>query len=542
MKRLIAGALALLLLVLPCLFFTGCSFGDKGYRVSYDIAARPQNLDPQTAAESAALLIIHSIFEGLYTISADGTPEPALAAGCSISADGLRYTITLREDASWAYEDASGKTDPRPVTAADFVFAFRRLLRPDTNSVGADRYFCIKNAAAVHEGALPENQLGVTAQGERQILFELESPNEEFLSLLSSSYAMPCNEDFFNETRGKYGLDPSTVMANGPFELTGWSDTSVRLNKNAYYYGAEEVLPDGVTLPIQNGDGASSLERLNEGNVHAALLDGRYLANLRGKGFNTEAIRNTTWGLYLNQRNLNLANGNIRTAIRYAFDRSAYASSLPENLAVADGLIPPDVSLFGKSYRDFAGEAPSQQFDAARAYEAYKSGLDELNTRNITGLRLLVNKDAGIDAAEYFRAVSQVLQRELSLFINVDEVDGEEYEKRIRTGDFDLAVYRVQASDNTPWPVLSCFLSASSSNYAGYYNPEVDKLLTGAASRKSGAEALADYAAAEKLILEDAVFIPMFYGTDYFVTASNVTGVTYNRQTGLVDFRAAVVS
>lgn len=84
--------------------------------------ATPDTLDPTKSELQPAARIIYDLFEGLYTLDAKGQGRRAVAESESVSADGRVYTFTLRADAKWS--------DGTPVTAADFVYSWRRLADP----------------------------------------------------------------------------------------------------------------------------------------------------------------------------------------------------------------------------------------------------------------------------------------------------------------------------------------------------------------------------------------------------------------------------
>jgi oligopeptide transport system substrate-binding protein len=72
-----------------------------------------------------------------------------------VSDDGITYRFKLRANAKWSNGD--------PVTAGDFVFSFRRVEDPKSNSKYADELYPIKNAEAVNTGKLDVTALGVAA-------------------------------------------------------------------------------------------------------------------------------------------------------------------------------------------------------------------------------------------------------------------------------------------------------------------------------------------------------------------------------------------
>src|SRR5699024_2631110 len=81
-----------------------------------NLASEPDRLDPAlNYTVDGASLAVNS-FAGLYTHAADGSLQPELATGYTVSDDGLTYTFTLREGLLWS--------DGTPLTAADFVYSW----------------------------------------------------------------------------------------------------------------------------------------------------------------------------------------------------------------------------------------------------------------------------------------------------------------------------------------------------------------------------------------------------------------------------------
>lgn len=63
------------------------------------------------------------LYRGLVSFDGRGLPQPDLAEGWSVSADGTLYTVTLRDDALWH--------DGEPVTADDIIYTFSQFQDPD---------------------------------------------------------------------------------------------------------------------------------------------------------------------------------------------------------------------------------------------------------------------------------------------------------------------------------------------------------------------------------------------------------------------------
>ncbi|MHC4774247.1 MAG: peptide ABC transporter substrate-binding protein [Planctomycetota bacterium] len=98
-------------------------------------------LDPQRMSWLQDFRMAYALYEGLARWNnADYSLEPATATAWEVSPDGLTYTFAIRADARWSNGD--------PVTAHDFVYAWRRALLPDTAADYSGMFFLIAGAEA----------------------------------------------------------------------------------------------------------------------------------------------------------------------------------------------------------------------------------------------------------------------------------------------------------------------------------------------------------------------------------------------------------
>ncbi len=524
---------------------TGCSLRDKPLILSYDLGSEPSNLDPQTAKDIASLTVINNVFEGLFIINKDGELANGMVEEYTVSPDGLAYTFNLRQDAIW--NDNIAKTTDKSVTAHDFEFAFQRLLNKDTNSPYAAMYYCIKNAKQIHQGTLNVSSLGVQATDDFTLKIQLEYKNDNFLNLLYATCTMPCNKEYFTNTNGKYGLEAYTIVSNGPFIISNWKHNySVTLEKSDSYYNQANVQPQLINLWINTSEKksneekpreVSTLERLLKDKTLAGFVDGFDEEKLNQKAFNSEPIDTSTWGIIFNQSNKQLKNKNVRLAIATAFQRDTYKNELPKSLSVANAIIPNGVLLDKISYREFAGNQMTQTYDAKKAFEYYRLALIELNDTKISGIKIMMPENANISHSEYFLFPSQILQRDLGIFISVEQVEQDIYAKRLKSGDFDCALINLEVVNNSVQSVLEQFETSNSKNYFNYSNPQVDLLLQQTTAQTGNDLVYQNYKIIEQTLIDDAIFIPMYYKTDYFVVNQSVKGLAYHRQTGLISFK-----
>ena len=81
-------------------------------------------------------------------------------------------------------------------------------------------FSALENSAAVLAGQKPASALGVTAaEPLKPGVSRLSSPDETFLSKLTLPGAMPCDEAFFDSTRGTYGLTSASTFPADTFTL-----------------------------------------------------------------------------------------------------------------------------------------------------------------------------------------------------------------------------------------------------------------------------------------------------------------------------------
>ncbi|MBR6790859.1 MAG: peptide ABC transporter substrate-binding protein [Oscillospiraceae bacterium] len=520
MKRLICLLLALCMV----LSLGGC--GRRSNDFYYDIQTAPVNLDPQSASDHSSQLVISSIFEGLMRVGADGSLEPAAASGYMIADDGLTYRFFLREDGRWS--------DGSPLTAVDFVYAFRRLFDPATNAPSAGQFFCIKNSEEVHRGRLDTDHLGVEAEDEHTLVIRLKRSNSRFLYLLTTAQAMPCSEDFFLSTRGKYGLSSKTIMGNGPFYLYSWEENALRLRRNAQYED-EAMTAQNVKLNILDrmDDPGDIRTRFLEERTSAAALES--LAGL-GEEIHRSESENTTWGILFNQNRAPFSERSIRRAMLLSLDLGGGEDALPEGARPAGTIIPHNIRLGEENYRDLAGDALLPACDRETAVAAWRQGMAALGLTQLTGLSVIMPEGAGHETA--FGYLAQVWQRDLSLYLTVELLPTAEYERRLAAGDFDLALAALTGSYNSPHAILELFQGHSGNAYA-VKDRAYDQLLARAEGEPDLSAALDLYAAAERMLIDEAAFLPLYYQSEYFVMSESVTGVIYDFDSKIVNFQYA---
>lgn len=516
--------LAALLLAVAMIFnMAACGKGGDTFR--YDFGARVTNLDPQFTTQEEAKTILANCMEGLLCQGSGGEMRLAAAESMEVSNNGTTYTFVLREGLCWS--------NGTPLTANDFVFALRRLFDVESPSPYTEDFLCIRNGQAILDGLLPTDLLGAKAVDDRTLVITLEQANPFFEMALATPAALPCNEEFFRSTRGRYGLDAGSLIYNGPFAISVWNEDKVTLYAWEDYAG-EAPLPAAVVFYTGREE---PQQQLLEGKADAGVLDEALVQEATRQGMNYSAYDNAVWGIVFNQQRQPLDSLELRQALQMTLDRSYITEALGDQRPATSSVIPPSITVEeGVSYREAAGPVLEPVYTPEAGRTLFQTTLEQLEQTELNVTLLLPE---GEDYVACAGRIQQLWQQNLSIYLNLEVLPQEEYQQRLNSYDYDIALVQVRSSVNSPAGVLGKFLSDSSENVARYRSSAYDALVMQMAEVSTREEMVACAAQAEDLLINDAVIFPLFLSTSYFATGSTVRGVEYSPYSGRVVFRGA---
>lgn len=533
MKR-IASLLAIIFLAIS---LSSCREDDgAGYIFSMDIAENPDTLDPQIAGDYSSLLIISNMYVGLLTEQNDGTIGEGVAESYEVSEDGLVYTFELKNTYYWVDNDEF----EAPCTANDFVFAFQRLFNPQTQAPKAADFFIIKNSKAINQGLITDfSKLGVYADGDYRLIIKLETPNPALPQLLTTAAALPCNEEFFYKSQGKYGLRSETTAANGAFYISQWQydqwgeNNNIILRRNDKYTENATVYPYGLNFLIDDG---VAFDNFKNGSTDSYAASGAEAEQLLQGKFKSEKYVNSTIGFMFNLKEEPFSNEAFRLALMYATDRELFAQSL-DGYDTASAIIPPEVKILNQNYRETADGEIAPAYSLSKAQSLMKTALQELDRDYLNSLTLIVPDD--VEIKENISYILQQWQKDLGFFCKVEALSDAQLESRIKSGDYSFAITKLGSDYNSPKAFLSRFLTGNSQNYTGFKSAEFKELLDGAEQADSLSESAELYRKAEAEVLSKAVFIPLFYRSEYFFYNMDCADISYNPFSGIVIYKDA---
>jgi oligopeptide transport system substrate-binding protein len=477
-------------------------------------SGEPDTLDPHHVSGTWENRVIGDMFMGLTTEAADASPIPGAAESWQVSDDGTVYTFTLR-DHTWS--------DGTPVTADDFVFALRRILDPAEAAEYASLLYTIKNARALNEGAIEGmDQLGVRALDPKTLEITLESPTPYFIEQLTHYTAFPVPKHKVEEL-GDDWIKPGNIVGNGPYTVVEWvPNTHIKAVKNPNFYDADNVSIDTVYFyPSEERNAATKRFRAGE-------IDIQYDFASEQIDWLSENLPDETriapyLGIYyyaINTRNPPFDDQRVRQALAMAIDREGITDKVLRTGELPGySFVPPDAGSYGEpSYVDWK-DVPYEE----RLAEAKKL-MAEAGHGPDNPLRLQLRYNTSETHKKVAIAVA-AMWKQLGVDTELFNTEVKVHYNDLQQGNFEVARAGWIADYNDPQNFLYLMeTSTGVQNYAGYSNPEYDRLMDEADRAVDGEQRNQLMHQAEAVAMADMPNIPIYYYVSKDLVAPHVKG------------------
>src|SRR6202165_5284243 len=379
----------------------------KDQTLRVNIVTEPNSLDPGQEQYSYEGAVGASISEALLKIKPDlSDAAPATAASYSVSSDGLTWTFKIRSNAKWS--------DGKPVTGADFVYAWQRILDPRLAASYADPFFDGTIAGAAGYANLDASKpadvakipaflsgLGLSAPDASTFVVKLQAPTPYFKWIASLWISAPVRKDVVDQdVSDKWPASPPSLITNGPYKVSEMvSKDHITLVPNTNYWGGQPTVTKIINYEIADDNQA-----------YAKYLNGE-LDMVNVPLANTDLVKNdpklkneikfvpqlTLFWMDYNTRKAPFNNQKARLAFSKAVDRNALATNvLKQRSTAADYFIPKGMN----GYRPDLGA--TQAFDAAAAKTLLTSAVGDPS--KITIDFLIRNSTANKQIGEFLAA------------------------------------------------------------------------------------------------------------------------------------------
>ncbi|RHW07165.1 peptide ABC transporter substrate-binding protein [Bacillus cereus] len=490
-------------------------------------------MDVTKATDSESMNVMRNVFEGLYILGEDNKVIPGVAKSYEVSEDKKTYIFHLR-DSKWS--------NGTPVTAADFVYSWKRAVNPDTAAEYAFLFFDIKNAKRINSKELPIDQLGVKAIDDKTLEVQLEQPVPYFINLTTFATFLPINEKYFESQGTQYGLEASQLVYNGAFTLDNWKhEQGFQFKKNPNYWDAKAVKLDEINFDIVK-DKSTEINLYEAGQIDRVGLTGEFVDKYRNSSDFKERPEVTMQFLRMNQKNEVLKNKHVRLAISQAMNKKAFVDTVLNNGSLpADGFIPTEFakSSNGKDFRKENGKLIKDDVNAAK--ENWKKAKQELKKEQIT-LELLTSDNAiAKKNAEYLKGE---LEKNLEgITVHVKTQPRKQQIQLLLNSDYDLGVDVWAPDIPDPITFLDLFTTDSTYNFDKYSNKAYDELIHKVKTDLAGNENTRweTMKRAEKILLEDGAVAPFYQPGRSYLQRSSINGIVTNDFGGEFNYKWAEV-
>jgi oligopeptide transport system substrate-binding protein len=490
--------------------------------ISISLPGSPVSVDPQLVNDTNSGFVASFNTACLYGYDLNKELKPVLAESVEISDDGLTYTFHLKKDLKWS--------DGRPLTAADFVYGFRRLADPDvgSNSVYMLTDSCtVKNAVDVTQGKIPVTELGVSAPDALTFVVELETPCPYFCALVTMCNFAPCNEDFYHTVGKKYATSADTILSCGPFIMDRYEPLAMQIHfkKNPYYVDADIVKMSGVNLQVV-ANAQQALMSYESGYLDITTISGELADLAVGDPELQEFPTASLMFLDINHRTCAaLKNKNIRMALTKSIDRNSIVKNILKTGNQPLARVNPPGYYIEWDNKDFSGDPDQYKeqagYDPQKAKELWEKGLSEIGESAVTLTLLYASGNDNL-----MESVKQQMEKSLpGLTIKLKSAPSKEVYETQTKGGYDLLFTGWFADYADPTSFLALF--NSSSKVLGYNNPDYDKLydniqtFDATSSFKKRDEMMHQ---AEDMLMNDAALIPLFTKGQAYLIRNGVTG------------------
>lgn len=515
----------------------------------FNISDPMQTLDPVQITGQSGWWIGEMIHAGLIGLDSEMNPIPKIARSWETSEDGRTWTFHLRDDVRFADDACFPDGKGRQLTARDVLYSFERICTPGVSRGfwvfrgkvdGADAYY---NSRTDSSATPVPNVTGLEAVDDYTFRITLSEAYPPFIYMLTTPfcYVVP------KEAVEAYGIDFATrPVGAGPFRLAEWTpNEALVLARNGNYFEKDE---QGTRLPYLDsiwatfvGDASTIFTDFTRGNLDLLVTiepaHADMLLDESGKALKTDFAEyhlHAAPGMSIDYFGFTLdttlpggkdspfsRNRYLRQAINYGIDRERIARYVLKGLGfpAENGPIPPTTPGFTgvKGYT----------YDQEKALAL----LDSAGYPNGQGLGpftlQLGNNQKTLKVAE---AVQEDLKK-LGLQMEIKSVD---FATHLRTADEGkIPFWRTSwladypHAENFMANFYSPYFKPSGPNRARYHNRTVDSLYRAALQPGlSREEWSAIYGQAERIVLDDAPWVFLYYSAIRQLTQPWITGYT----------------
>ncbi len=478
------------------------------------VKAPLQTLDHAYASSSSELFVVEQLFDPLLRVNQEtNNIEPFSAQSFDLSIDGKTLKFLLKPNQKFS----TGTV----ITASHYIDQWIRVLKSFPVSPHQSKLFIIQGAQSFSQGTIIDpRELGMKALSNNEIEVTFKYPNSQSLLLFTQSFTAPVELKKMDQSLESQ-LTIDHFSCNGPFLPVRQNDKVLLLRKNPHHGGKVKNI-DEVTVYlisiVQEAMDLFAKEEIHYFGLHDFHADVPSMVTTlnRGKIFFQKALR--TQFMRVNPNIVSLSLKEFRQALAMALNRRLIIESLGVNGQTQAFSIMPS-GIFNYNPPKGFLYSPSK---AKRSLEmlGYCMGKVSPNCKSLDPLELLV-----LDQKENVKlgyAIESVYKNNLMMNkLKIKAVSRMEFEQRIQSGQYQLALDEVIGGVEYPFDVFEHFLPDGVES-ALQVHPNYEKMIQNALSSPTLDRAMLFYRQAESILMDDVQVIPVIHGAVTILLSSKI--------------------
>lgn len=439
------------------------------------MAEQNWNLNIHTATYSSEAQILNALYEGLFSYDPKTLePVPGIAESYRISRNKLRWTFTIRENASFS--------DGSNITAETVRDSWIALLETP-GAPYASLLDCIKGAADFRNGTISREEVGITARDSRTLVVNLSVPAAHLPKIL-------CHQSFSVCKPG----EPNVF--SGAFVIKERTKQSLVLARNEQYWDAANVAIPQITICASN-DVTENSWKFNTGTADwiSGMVDTNVLLNK--DSMRISAVFGTEY-LFFSCKNKPWDNAEFRNAL---------LAAVPWDELRRQNLIPAETFIYPLAgYPSVQGISETFPEDALEIIREAKknAGIPEEQP-----LKLTFGISASSERQKNQALILQNAWKPLGVELTIQTTPEDRYVDSISGWNADLFTYSWIGDFADPLAFLELFRGNSTLNPSKWNNQKFNELLDKAAETTDAVEHYNLLAKAEQLLLDDGEILPI---------------------------------
>lgn len=447
----------------------------KGGTFYYNLGQGPTTLNPLSSTDMYATIVQSQIVEPLLDRNIDSFEwQPALATEWEISEDGMVYTFTLRDGVKWH--------DGKPLTVEDVKFSFDAIVHPENKYKTA------------HMKPYYENIQSAEILGKNKIKFTAKKKYFKNFDVVAGIEVVPRHLYENPNEKQKKKLN-KTLVGTGPYMLDTYKrGKNIVLKKNPKWWGNEaqqRAAENNFNKVFMRfiKDGTIAITRAEKGDLdYLDLTSEEFVKKTNSDKWGKEIFKHkvqnkapVSYGFIgWNLRNPIFKSKQVRLALYHLINRDLMIDKFRYGLSMP---------ATGPLYRQSEYADPDVKpigFDPKKALDilmkdGWKVGSDKILEKKIDGKLTKLSFTILEPNKEFMKYLTVFKEdaKKAGVDVGLKFVEWSTFIKLLDERKFE-AVRLGWGGGSVDWDPKQIWHSASEkggSNFIGYSNPEVDKLI-----------------------------------------------------------------